>query len=97
MEGLREARMKLENLVASNLDGLNAWEVTQYFRGELFIMTDFLFGANENEYTDEALDEVIDFFKCVLRCIVIYLRRLEDWEREFNEMVSDPDLFFVCP
>lgn len=95
VEGLREERAVLEALIATNLDGLNAWEVTQYFRGKLFIYVDFLFGGNE--YHPAEIDEVIDFLKCVLLCIVVYLRKLTSWEKEYTEMQTEKHLWLVCP
>ena len=95
IEGLRNEREVLEALIASDLDGLDAWEATQYFRGKLFVYVDFLFGSNE--YSAEQIPEVIDFLKCVLRCIVAYLRRLATWEKEYTELQAEKHLWLICP
>lgn len=56
---------------------MSAWEVTQYYRGELYTFVDYLF--DRGAYDTDELDEVIDFLKCVMRAIVVFLKKLKTW------------------
>jgi hypothetical protein len=71
----------LQHLIDSDLDGMDAWEVTQYFRGHLIIYTDFLLGNNNYNAEDQA--EINKFFKLVMRAIVTYLKKLRSMEDIF--------------
>jgi hypothetical protein len=71
----------LQSLIDNNLDGMNAFEVTQYFRGSLFIFTDFLLG--NNSYTPAEQEDINKFFKLVMKMIVTYLNKLRSMEAIF--------------
>ena len=61
-------------MIDDELNGLGAFETTQYFRGSLFIYVDFLMGSNF--YTDEQIDAANDFLYTVMRLIVTWLKKL---------------------
>jgi hypothetical protein len=61
-------------LIEDDLNGLGAFETTQYFRGQLYIYVDFLLGSNN--YDNDQLDAVNDFLYAILRLIVTWLKKV---------------------
>ena len=60
--------------MASNFRAIpQAYDLTQYLRGKLFVYVDFLMGA-PNTYTEEDIDLVIEFLKSAIRCVVAWLK-----------------------
>ena len=55
-------------LTESDLNGLGAFETTQYLRGTLYIYVDFL--LQNGQYSDESIDAINDFLYQVLRLII---------------------------
>ena len=64
----------MQAIIDTDFQEVTAKDVTQYLRGGLFVMVDFLLGANT--YTEEELVEVNDFYKTVLRLIVAWLKKV---------------------
>lgn len=61
-------------MIDEDLNGLGAFETTQYFRGQLFIYVDMLLGSGD--YDDEQVDAINDFLYTVLRLIVTWLKKV---------------------
>ena len=74
---------------------MDAFETTQYLRGELFVYVDFLLG---HQFTDiEVLTDVDSFIKVVMRLIVVWLVKLTTLQKTFEELEKVPNLFLVDP
>lgn len=56
------------------MNGLGAFETTQYLRGQLYIYVDFLLQGGS--YTSEQVDAINDFLYNVLRLIVTWLKKI---------------------
>jgi hypothetical protein len=74
IEQVRADKERVQAIIDTDFQEMTAKDVTQYLRGGLFVMVDFLLGANT--YTEEELVEVTDFFKTVLRLIVAWLNKV---------------------
>lgn len=64
----------MQKLIDSELNGLGAFETTQYLRGHLYIYVDFL--MQNGQYLNERADAVNDYIYHVLRLIVIWLKKI---------------------
>jgi hypothetical protein len=67
---------KINGFIESDFDNLGTpFEITQFFRGELFIYVDWLFGY-EFENLEEELPPTISFLNLIIDLIVKFLKKL---------------------
>lgn len=66
--------MRVQKMIDDDLNGLGAFETTQYFRGQLFIYVDTILGSGD--YDDEQVDAINDFLYTVLRLIVTWMKKV---------------------
>ena len=62
-------------LIDDDLNGLGAFETTQYLRGRLYIFVDFL--LQNGKFTSEEADAVNDFIVQVLRLITAWFKKAQ--------------------
>jgi hypothetical protein len=72
-EYLRGHAERVKGILDSDFGDMTAREVAQYLRGGLFQGVDFLLSANT--YSEEEVDEVLEFFYSVIRLIVAWLKK----------------------
>ena len=83
----------LQNLIDNDFGGVEAYQITQYLRGILFIQVDFLLGSNV--YTEEEKDEVMKFFKTVIRCCIAWLKKAPSLLQSQQDQRKDSDIYIV--
>jgi len=71
---LFQQKQRVQKLIDDDLNGLGAFETTQYFRGQLYIYVDFLLQGGIQ--TSENADAINDFIYNVLRLIVTWIKKL---------------------
>jgi hypothetical protein len=85
----------------NDLKGLGAYETTQYFRGHLYILVDFLMGF-EYQFEDD-VDKVISFLNLVIKLIIKWIQILPTLSKQVtyhslhkcDEAKVHNNLFFV--
>ncbi len=73
LDKLRFEKKQLKRIIEDGLNGLSAFDATQYFRGELFVYLDLLF--SNNDYDDKSLVEVNEFIEIVIQLIVVWMQK----------------------
>jgi len=63
----------VQKIIDDDFQSLGAFNVTQYFRGQLYIYLDFL--LQNNKYQPEEVLAINDFVQTVLRFITGWFRR----------------------
>jgi hypothetical protein len=60
-------------LIDDDLNGLGAFETTQYLRGRLYVFVDFV--LQNGKFSEEEADAVNDFITQVLRLITAWFKK----------------------
>ena len=91
----QQERARILELVANNFSGLTAFEITQYLRGRLFVLVDFVMSSSgQTGYTEEDCNDINQFLYAVLDLTVAWLKRLPGLlKKSVAEHKKEPDLF----
>ena len=60
-------------MIDDDLNGLGAFETTQYLRGRLYVFVDFV--LQNGKFSEEEADAVNDFITQVLRLITAWFKK----------------------
>jgi hypothetical protein len=82
-------------LIESGLEGMSAFETTQYLSGRLFTYIDAL--ISDSYVEAEIIDKVEQLFKAMIRLITVWMHKLPSMTRTLAEMEAVPNLFLVDP
>lgn len=94
LEFLKGHAERVQNIIDSDFEDMNAREIAQYLRGGLFQAVDFIMSANN--YSEEELKEILEFFYLVIRLVVAWLRKVPALlERCFRDLKAESDLGLV--
>ena len=70
-----------------------AWETTQFYRGELFTMIDFLLVSSYSNAEEE--DRILKFFESTLQLIVAWLKALPDLIPDYISSIEKPIEYYT--
>jgi hypothetical protein len=72
-----------------------AWEITQFYRGEVFTMVDCLLTFKKPNKAGLAL--IASFCDVVLMLIAAWLKKFRELIRVYDQAVADPELYYTNP
>ena len=75
MGKLKQMKEQIISINENNMANLDAFTITQYLRGELYVYIDFLLGESIEEI-DENVMVIYDFLKEVINLIVLWLKMI---------------------
>jgi len=66
----------MKKIVESNFTSLDAFQVTQYIRGRLYILVDFVLGSNS--YDEEQIVVINEFLKAYIDFAIAYIKKIPE-------------------
>jgi len=86
---------KIQKVLNSNFQSFqNAWECTQFIRGELFYYIDALLTTPNSVHTDD-LPSLINFIELAFKLILKWFEIMPSHLSSFKEALQTPNLFNV--
>ena len=89
---LAEMQGQLDQILASGLQGGDAFEITQFYRGRLYIFVENLLTCSYKIYKSY-LVPVVKFFGSVIQLIVAWLKKAPELFPYYYKSFSSPDLY----
>jgi hypothetical protein len=93
-------KIRLETLIERDLERMTAREITQLFRGHLFVYIDFLMSGSHRKLSNDHIDMLDEFNKTFLRLMIVWLRKvpklfktaLKDYKKNNDMFLIDEDV-----
>lgn len=63
-------------MIESELEGMTAFDTTQYLSGKLFIYIDALLGDQYENIAPDVFCQIETFFKAVIRLIIVWMKKV---------------------
>lgn len=93
LDELALEKERVVKLIDDDLNGLGAFETTQYLRGRLYIFVDFL--LQNGKFTAEEADAVNDFIVQVLRLITAWFNKAQKLIPLYSQIKLNFELFLI--
>jgi hypothetical protein len=84
---------KILDLIGNNLMLHTAWEITQFYRGELFTYVDLI--LSEITYSKTELFPIVTFLSKVVELITTWLKMFPSLKPAYKRALADPALFYT--
>ena len=85
--------MKINSLLESDLMFERAWDITQFYRGELFTIVDCVLGMMSIK--QEQQREGLQLFSAVLALLAAWLNKFPGMVQHYKRGVDDPELYLI--